>query len=213
MSRGWAGRAPRRSGAGRRRRGARALVFDTLLAAAILLLLALVAGRLQQVPTVAISGAVRVVDGDSLEAAGERIRLYGIDAPELSQTCRKAGADYACGQEAREALKRLAGGRAVECEGHGRDRYGRLLAVCRAGGIDLNGRQVLDGRAVAYGGYADEEAQARAAGRGIWAGTFETPGAWRAAHGAGTEAPHKAPGGTSGWPADLLDWILGRTRR
>jgi endonuclease YncB( thermonuclease family) len=131
-----------------------------------------------------ISGRAKVVDGDSLEVAGERIRLFGIDAPEAHQQCRDArGVPYACGRAATRALAALAGAR-VSCTLVTHDRYERDVATCTANGRDLGDAMVRAGHALDYarhsgGRYAEAEREARAAKRGIWAGTFEQPEAWR----------------------------------
>lgn len=200
MSRAWSRRSPRRGVAAARPRSVSAVAFDLLLTVAILLLLGLVAARLERSATIAANGMARIADGDSLEMDGTRIRLRGIDAPELAQACKRDGLDYACGQQAKNALQKLVAGRPVECSGSERDRYGRLLAVCRAGDTELNRQQILAGWAIAYGAYSAEEAQARAARRGLWAGSFEAPGVWRAAHGGHAEAPHDPA-------ADALEWL------
>src|SRR3954471_10871881 len=119
--------------------------LDYALAAAILGLLILVAARIDRVATRYVAGNAEINDGDTITLEGQRIRLSGIDAPEYNQTCEKGGATYPCGRAAREALVRLAGGGAIDCAGWERDRYDRLLAVCRSGGIDLNRRLVEDG--------------------------------------------------------------------
>lgn len=128
-----------------------------------------------------LSGRVHVADGDSLTLDGERIRLAGIDAPERGQTCRLDGAGRACGEAARDHLVALIAGRPVECDWTKLDKYGRRLARCRAGGVDLAAAMVRDGWAVAYGAHEREEADARAARRGLWAGTFERPEDFRRA--------------------------------
>lgn len=112
----------------------------------------------------------------------ERIRMRGIDAPEYQQICRRDGADYACGRLARQALVRLISGNPVTCSGWQRDRYGRLLGDCKAGGKDLNRAQVEAGWAIAYGDFDTEQAIARAGKVGIWAGTFDQPQDWRESH-------------------------------
>jgi endonuclease YncB( thermonuclease family) len=108
--------------------------------------------------------------------------MRGIDAPEYTQTCRRNGADYPCGTLARQALVRLIAGKPVSCTGWQRDRYGRFLGNCAAGGKDLNRAQVEAGWAVAFGGFEHEEATARAARVGMWAGTFDRPQDWRDSH-------------------------------
>ncbi len=85
-----------------------------------------------------ISGPAREIDGDTLEIAGERFRLDGIDAPELAQTCWHENGEYPCGRIARAAmLDLIAGEDTVTCETRGKDRYGRWLAVCFAGGFSI----------------------------------------------------------------------------
>jgi endonuclease YncB( thermonuclease family) len=180
------------------------LLFDIGLAIAILGLLALVVARVDRAAMHQVSGAVVVHDGDTMTFSGERIRLRGIDAPEYAQTCRRDGADYPCGLRAREALVGFIAGRAVTCEGGERDRYDRLLAVCRAGELDLNRALVETGWAVAYGDYEDAERLAREQGTGIWAGTFERPRDWRDRHGGLAEPRHDGNGDFLGWLQELL---------
>jgi len=128
-------------------------------------------------------GPVRVIDGDSLRRGETEIRLSGIDAPEYRQTCKDdAGQDWACGREAMRALKQLIGGRDVACEIRDTDRYERLVAVCKAGDVDLNREMIRQGWAVSFGSYAALEAEARNARRGIWRGDFERPQDWRKQH-------------------------------
>jgi endonuclease YncB( thermonuclease family) len=121
----------------------------------------------------------RVIDGDTLVLDGREVRLAGIDAPEYRQSCERAGKTWACGEAAATALRRLVGTGPVRCEGRRTDKYGRLLARCTAS-EDLGEQLVRDGFAVAYGDYEAEERTAKAARRGIWAGTFERPADFRA---------------------------------
>ncbi|ANN59267.1 nuclease [Mesorhizobium loti NZP2037] len=181
MSRSWSPRSRRRYAAPRPRSLWRK-VLDYGLAIIILGLLILLAARLDRVETRQTQGAAMINDGDSITLGAERIRMRGIDAPEYTQTCRRNGADYACGTLARQSLVRLVAGRPVTCSGWQRDRYGRLLGDCKAGGTDLNRAQVEAGWAVAFGDFESEEATARAAKVGIWAGTFDQPQDWRNSH-------------------------------
>ena len=132
-----------------------------------------------------IAGRAKIIDGDSLEVAGERIRLFGIDAPEARQQCRDAqGADYACGRDAARILTALIGGRPVSCTLVTHDRYARDVATCEAKGHDLGEAMVRAGYARDYarhskGRYAAAERDARAARRGIWAGESDDPAMWR----------------------------------
>ncbi len=125
------------------------------------------------------AGVPEVIDGDSLRLSGLSIRLKGVDAPEMQQTCERGGRPYRCGEVARQALTARIAGEPVECRLAGRDRYGRSLAFCRARGEDIGGWLVEEGLAVGYGDYEREEARAREQRRGLWAGTFERPNEWR----------------------------------
>jgi endonuclease YncB( thermonuclease family) len=130
-------------------------------------------------------GVASVIDADTIEIRGARIRLHGIDAPESSQICLDAtGAAFRCGQAAALALADRVGRRPVACDARGQDRYGRIIAVCRTGtdprsGTDLGAWLVEEGLAYAYRRYSEDyvvhEDTARAAGRGFWAGQFEPP--------------------------------------
>jgi endonuclease YncB( thermonuclease family) len=182
----------------RRRSGLR-LGLDIALAAAILGLLALVSMRVDRFSTRQVDGVATVNDGDSLTLRNERIRLLGIDAPEYDQTCRKDGAAYPCGRQARAALVGLIGGRPVSCGGWERDRYGRLLASCKAGETELNRAMVERGWAVAYGDFAEVETAARRRGAGLWAGEFDRPREWRTMHGSLAEAEHDFLGRIGNW--------------
>jgi endonuclease YncB( thermonuclease family) len=128
-------------------------------------------------------GEARIIDGDTVEIEGERIRLHGIDAPESNQTCTIVGTEWTCGESATLALIDEIAGQSVTCKGGKRDRYGRLIAVCFAGADNLNAWMVREGWAVAYRRYSkdyvEEEAEARAAGRGVWRGDFMLPWKWR----------------------------------
>lgn len=134
-------------------------------------------------PTESVVGVAEVIDGDSLRISGVEVRLRGIDAPELSQTCGQGKAQAPCGRDSRQALRRLIGAKLVSCDGNARDRYGRLLAICRSGGVDLNAAQVREGHALAYGAYQSEEQEAEQGFKGVWAGPFLRPSEWRRLHG------------------------------
>jgi endonuclease YncB( thermonuclease family) len=136
----------------------------------------------------ALTGRASIIDGDTLDIQGRRVRLFGIDAPESAQTCVDGrGQSYRCGQRATQALWGKIGGRTVECEGRDVDRYGRTVAVCRVGAEDINAAMVREGWAVAYlqfsRSYLWAELQARASGRGLWSGDFLRPADWRRSHG------------------------------
>lgn len=127
------------------------------------------------------------VDGDSLRASnGEDYRIFAIDAPELHQTCTDAkGKEWECGQAAKRQLAKLISGGDVSCVEQATDKYGRNVAQCSAKGVpDIGEAMVREGYAIDLGrqtgyAYAGAESEARAAGKGIWAGTFQRPGEWR----------------------------------
>ncbi len=128
-------------------------------------------------------GSVHVIDGDTLELHGERIRLFGIDAPELKQTCRRDGQTWACGQAARQALAEKIGSHDIRCVPQDHDTYGRTVSECFLDGESLNGWMVRHGWALAYRRYSLEYVPAElAASRdkaGLWQGRFEKPWVWR----------------------------------
>jgi endonuclease YncB( thermonuclease family) len=97
-----------------------------------------------------LAGRASVIDGDTIEIHGKRIRLFGVDAPESRQTCEAAGQTYRCGQQAALALADYIGQQTVAFEPRDTDRYGRIVAVCRAAAEDLNGWMVAQGWALAY---------------------------------------------------------------
>ena len=138
-----------------------------------------------------LAGPARVLDGDTIEIHGKRVRLHGIDAPESAQSCID-GADrpYRCGELATKALSALIGRGPVACQVLDRDRYGRLIAVCYRNQVDLNGSMVASGNALAYQqygtAYAGHEKAARTRRLGVWQGRFEAPWNWRRSKAAGT---------------------------
>ena len=127
--------------------------------------------------------AKRVIDGDTLVVGSKRIRLFGIDAPESKQRCRAAGRSWPCGREATRALASRVGRYSVICDARTRDDYGRIVAVCRSGGTDLNRWMVARGWALAYRRYSRDyvaaERMARSSRRGMWRGEFVPPWEWR----------------------------------
>lgn len=124
--------------------------------------------------------AQTVSDGDTLKIGGQRYRLFGIDAPEARQTCSDG---WPAGRLAASHLQSLIAGRSVTCQAKDRDRYGRTVAVCFAGGVDLGERMVRDGYAWAFArysqNYVDEEARARGARLGIHAHGCVSAWEWR----------------------------------
>lgn len=134
--------------------------------------------------TAPIYGVARANDGDSLTIGSTRLRLFGIDAPELDQSCQRAGSSWNCGSESAEHLSRLVTGREVRCDPISKDQYDRVLAKCFVSGTEINRTMVATGYAVAFRRYSTDyvnaEDSARAAKRGIWSGTFQMPSEVRA---------------------------------
>jgi succinoglycan biosynthesis protein ExoI len=130
-----------------------------------------------------VSGRASVIDGDTIDIAGERIRLNGVDAPESWQRCRNAqGAEYQCGKQAAFALDEwLAASRPTRCEYVERDRYGRFVGNCfRADGYEVNRWLVETGNALDWekysgGAYSEAQDAAKASRTGVWQGAFELP--------------------------------------
>ncbi|MDR3472814.1 MAG: thermonuclease family protein [Devosia sp.] len=155
----------------------------TWLVAVAVGLAALLASVFSEPAPVPISGRANAVDGDTLRLAGRRVRLVGIDAPELEQSCTDpGGAPWDCGKAARSLMAGLVHGGDVTCLPQGHDRYGRTLARCTAGGADIGKRVIAAGLAVADGDYFADEAAAHAGKLGIWAGPFVQPAMWRREH-------------------------------
>ena len=136
-----------------------------------------------------VQGEAKVIDGDTLIINNIRIRLFGIDAPEKKQICKKNNKGYNCGHTSTEALKRFIRKQRVTCRWKDLDIYGRPVAICSAPGrmegstIILNGMMVVTGHAVAYKKYSKKyvelENSAKKREIGIWQGEFDMPWDWR----------------------------------
>lgn len=134
-----------------------------------------------------IVGRASVIDGDTIKIHGQRIRLFGIDAPESRQTCSGGnGKAWRCGQASTLALSDAIGTATISCRPNGKGRHRRVLAACFKGSDDLNGWMVRNGWAVAYrrysSAYINEETAAMNAGLNMWAGKFAMPWDWRTSH-------------------------------
>lgn len=129
---------------------------------------------------------VTVKDGDSLEIGDRRIRLDGIDAPELTQICQNTrGEDYECGIDSLHYLENLVGQRDVDCKCLSqKDRYKREICECFADGISLNGAMVAAGQAIAYRDetYLKEQENAEKNKLGLWQGKYMRPAIYRILH-------------------------------
>ena len=135
-----------------------------------------------------LSGPVtvtKVSDGDSLRSGKLRIRIFGIDAPELKQQCQdQNGSAWACGLAARQQLENLLDAdKLLHCELRDVDRYGRLVMQCFRGTVDIGAAMVRSGHALAYRSfsqlYVADEKHASSARNGVWQGSFQPPWEWR----------------------------------
>ena len=139
-----------------------------------------------------ISGFAKVVDGDTIKINSKKIRLYGIDAPEKKQKCKKTyltisfmsfTKDYMCGEVSTEKLIKKINKQKLKCNILDVDRYKRLIGECFKRNINLNSWMVSNGYAVAYRKYSKkyvtDEINAKNNKLGIWQGKFEMPWDYR----------------------------------
>jgi endonuclease YncB( thermonuclease family) len=127
------------------------------------------------------ASAQTVTDGDTLKLNGTTYRLWGIDAPESKQACADG---WPAGSLATTRLQALISGRSVVCQEKDRDRYGRVVAICRASGEDLGAILVREGLAWAFvrysRDYVGQEARAKADRLGVHAHDCTAAWEWRA---------------------------------
>jgi endonuclease YncB( thermonuclease family) len=150
------------------------------------MLLVLMAGGSGGMAQESLFGVASVIDGDTIDIHGQRIRLFGIDTPEKQQACYDAGGvPYRCGQKAAFVLSDFLGQSPVTCEEKAVDRYGRIVGKCFARNQDINLYMVRSGWAMAYRRYASDyiaaEQEAKNNRRGLWVGEFQAPWDWRKA--------------------------------
>jgi endonuclease YncB( thermonuclease family) len=148
-------------------------------------LAALILGSIAVAPAGDLTGQASVIDGDTLEIHGMRIRLWGVDAPESSQLCRGGDSlQYQCGAKAANDLDAFIARRSVNCLPASLDQYGRTVATCSVGGTDLGDWLVRNGLALDWPQYSkrkylDAQREAEHAGRGMWAGSYVEPWLYR----------------------------------
>lgn len=169
-------------------------MFRRCLAAIPLIPIALVAATSAMADP---SGRVRVVDGDTLDVGGVRVRLHGIDAPESAQMCGGDGAPmWGCGAWVTREVRRRYEGREASCETRDTDRYGRVVARCTVSGEDIGRTLVREGMAFAYRAYSWDydldEKGAAVEGRGLHGEGVQSPAAFRADARAGRAAVNRA---------------------
>lgn len=156
--------------------------------------LAVIVGLLAPPPPT-LSGRAIALDGDTIRVGETRVRLVGLDAVEIDQTCTEGGLEWKCGREAHQFLTGLVQRGEMRCTVEGRDQYRRMLGRCKATGTpDIGESIVRAGWAVTDLDYAAALVEARAKRRGIWSGDFIDPREWRDQKGGGAPS--------------LLDWLM-----
>ncbi|MFI4987389.1 MAG: thermonuclease family protein [Alphaproteobacteria bacterium] len=170
---------------------------DWLKVAILALAAVLAAAPSRAEDTAVVRGAAAVIDATHLDIAGRRFKLYGIDAPDIDETCSDAaGKDYPCGIQARAALAELIKDGTVACLPRGVDQSNEPLGACSVGKLDLAQALIDAGWAIADRArtlyYEKAEEQARTTQHGLWQGPFVPPAAWRA----GERVPQSHTGGT-----------------
>ena len=140
-----------------------------------------------------IIGKANVTDGDTIKINDQKIRLFGIDAPETKQFCKEVylsflifnfKRDYKCGEKSTDALKKKIQGKNIRClVQNNKDRYRRNIGICYFKKQDINSWLVKNGYAIAYRRYSkkyiNDEQYAEDNKLGIWQGTFMKPEKWR----------------------------------
>ena len=126
-----------------------------------------------------IEGNTKIIDGDTLHIGKYKIRLHGIDAPELNQNCNFENKDWNCGQQSRNFLLNTINSNSVNCKVTDIDQYKRYVAICFLNNLNINKTMVRSGWSIAYRYYStqyikDEEI-AKKNKLGIWKGEFEEP--------------------------------------
>lgn len=163
--------------------------------------LALVLAVAPLAATAGPDGRVRVIDGDTIDVGGERVRLFGIDAPERDQLCWEAdGTAVRCGEWSGRVLARFAEGHRADCEAIRPDRYGRTLATCIVRGVDLGETLLRNGVVLTYAhetlrDYPEFEKEAELLGRGLWAWRYDDPSNFRASQRAPATPAAPSPDG------------------
>ena len=130
------------------------------------------------------SSSLKIIDGDTIILNSEKIRFYGIDTPEIKQTCTdNYGHTYLCGVKAKLELEKIIGSKKVSCIKKIKDRYKRSISICYVDENDINSLMVKRGWALAYKKYSKkyvkDEAIAKLNNAGMWSGKFIAPWKWR----------------------------------
>ncbi len=130
------------------------------------------------------SSSLKIIDGDTIILNSEKIRFYGIDTPEIKQTCiDNYGHTYSCGIRAKLELEKIIGSKKISCIKKTKDRYKRSISICYVDKNDINSLMVKRGWALAYRKYSKkyvkDEAIAKLNDAGMWSGKFIAPWKWR----------------------------------
>ena len=116
-----------------------------------------------------VEGTALVIDGDTIEINDERIRRWGIDAPEVARRCTEEGTSSPGGLDGSQALRKRIGRKTVSCVRRDTDRYGRMVALRTVDDVDISRWMVQEGQAIAFRRYSldyvEEEDAARGEGR------------------------------------------------
>lgn len=138
-------------------------------------------------------GALRVIDADTFDVGGVRVRLFGIDAPEIGQPCAADGVEWDCGRWARDQVRDQFEEAWAVCTEQDIDHYDRVVAICHVGGVDIGAEIVNAGWAWAYLQYSDrydlDEKAAAVSERGLWALEIARAADYRRVQRAGPAAP------------------------
>lgn len=131
-----------------------------------------------------VQGRAQVHDGDTFTIRGVKIRLFGVDAPEMDQTCELPdNSAWACGLWSRDEVRAVLEGQDLRCVKQVYDRYGRMVARCYLGDRDLAKILVRDGIVFSYASfsrdYIIDEKAAAVAGRGLWQAKVMPPAEFR----------------------------------
>jgi endonuclease YncB( thermonuclease family) len=126
-----------------------------------------------------IAGNAKVIDGDTIHIGSNKIRLHGIDAPEINQTCEKNNVSWSCGKESAKVLINFINNKKVICDVKDTDKYKRYISVCFVNNVDMNKFMVKNGWAIAYRYYSkdyiESEEKAKKDNVGIWQSSFQEP--------------------------------------
>ena len=156
---------------------------DSMLMVSLLILLSSITGS--SVLAESFSGHVGFYDADTLHVGEKKVRLFGIDAPEMDQTClRFEGVIWQCGRWAAAEAKARFNDKVASCDALYQDRYGRTVARCFVDGKDVAEYLVRAGIAMSYRKYSldyiDAEKLAVFNSRGIWTSALDAPSDYRA---------------------------------